>query len=334
MRKRIVLVILLFLVLLPSYYMGVKDRFTIVVDIGPYSQVRDSLEAWKASHPKVRIKERRRIRNSDFSSLAVLGQKNMPDLFITDRMTGVFLSRIGRVLDINQYSSPALNENVCLVVSDGEEGDTDYCAETDILNELLADEAGQEWFSHIMRADGKAAFTDSLFVARLTEMQARLRTMQKASVEDFVQGRCHRLLITGDIKESILQPILEQDPARYSQLQFHAFQGEVLPCGFSYGIFMGAWLGRDPEKRNNAISLREAMATKETVPSDSVQILLKNLENSSRVVMIPTHYLTGSFWSTAGRECFSQLAKGDKTIAEYAALLQNAYEQDYLSSLR
>ena len=351
MAKRIISAFALALGLIACVCCSRRDKDAIIVDLGDVpTQMQDSLEAWKSAHPDVKIQQRRRVQEKDVRSLAVLGADHMPDVFITDGLTGRLLSRMGRLQSLDGFvgalpglgfsgsawAFPARREAITLVVFDKNTTDEPgFLSETDLLAGFLSDSLGQTWLQHMVAGDREAAFTDRFFVERLSLVQERALTGGCMTVDDFVTGKCTSILVGGENMYALLERIKEQDPERYNRLQFRPFMGDAILRGYDYGIFISASTVINPDTLLNCLSLCEALTPQEeTDPKDETLRRLHELLDSAPHAAIPTQFFSFQFWDRARSNCFSRLSStGYRNLSEHTAYLQNAYEQEYLSSL-
>ena len=323
-----------------------EEQHTLVVDLGQIpAQMRDSLEAWKAAHPEISVLERKNISGTDLNSLAVIGVEHMPDIFITDGVTGRLLAFAGRALDLSGYAPPlpglsytggawafqARREAVELVVFDPESTgiqDPGFLSAADLLNACFSDAEGQLWLQHIISNDGHAVFTDRFFLERFSWLQNKVHTRAFSSIEDFVTGQCSSLLVSGESLYSLLEQVKVQDPVRYARLQFRPFIGSAILWGYDTGIFVSAALAEKPEKLQTCISLCRALAHKpQEEAADKTLHRLQDLLDNAQHASVMTQYLSPMFWRYAKSHCLEELATSDKSPWEYAALLQDAYEK-------
>ena len=345
-KRTIVFLFLLLLLLTGSCH--VRDRKKeIVLDLGrPLSALeRDSLEAWNLKRPEIRLVERNRLWQSEIVNLAVMGVAYMPDVFITDGLTGRFLARTDRVLSLTEFVTPkpglaylgeawgipAGRENVLVVVSDGDTVHTPgFISGTDLLCASLADSLGQAWLRHIVAGDRKSAFTDSCFVGVLSRLQDSLRSGNVVDEEDFIRGGCSSILIGGDALYRMLGRLREANPDRYSRLVFRAFRGGAVPRGYDKGFFINARLALDGPRFFDCLSLCQALSPDPGEPEDDTIRRLQDLLDTAPHAALPVLFISPGFWSTADY-VISELVTGDKTLEEYAAILQDSYEQNYLN---
>lgn len=348
MGKRIIITLALSLLLCAC---GSSDKDIIVMDLGELSPVmRDSLEAWKAAHPDVKIKERKRLWDSDIASLSVMGTKFMPDVFITDGLIGRFLAQSGKVFNLNDYTValpglayggtawafPAQRETVMLVIYDGDSTEEpEFLSAEGLFSACLSDSLGQQWLQHIVAADKQAAFTDRFFVERLSDMQETMQERPFVTVNDFVEGRCTSLLVGGEDLYELLDRVKSRDVERYARLSFRPYAGDAVLRGYDWGLFVSAALSRNHKKLFNCLTLCSALSPPGgDEPIDDTMRRLREMLDSAAPAAIPTHYISSGFWNYVRLNVFSRLASTDKTIQEIAAILQDVYEQDYLNTGR
>ena len=323
-----------------------QEEETLVIDLGqPTRLMLDSLEVWKSSNLDVCVREKQSIGN--ISTLALLGPEHLPDVFITDGLTGRFLAQFGRVLNLSSYTQavpglgyagaawafPAERESVGLVVYDeGSTAEPCFLSDTDRLNACFADSLGQKWLQHMVAGDKKAAFTDSFFVERLSSLQQQMKTARIVSLDAFLSRKCSSVFAQGQDLYRLLDSLKLRDPERYAHLDFRPYTENAIIRGYDTGLFISSSMSYQPGKLYDCITLCEALSPEPEEPSDDTRRRLLELLDSSTHAAAPTHFLSFQFWNAARDKCFSELATGDKTLAEYAAILQDDYERYYLTN--
>lgn len=339
---------------------------TISVDINvinisgeELSVVRDNLQQWEDDHADITVSERIRIEDSDMIYLAPMGSEHLPDVFICDPSTGRALDEAGLVCCLSDYAPdigpftyngevyafPVFRETVSVVVYDPDNWEpgsaVGYSAENgisiscDYLSAFLGDPQGQEWIGHMTACDEEASFAGDYLTGRIDMIRTRLEDdIPYASVneltEAFRDGRCPAVLLRGNDIYVLLEQVRQSDPALYGRIGFACLEGDYLPAGFSYGVFVNA--GLEGEKREYCIDLARCIAEEVPLAYDDTTLRLEALREESVPVRIITHCFDHGFWNCAREECFSLLPYGDRTSAEYALTLQNRYEEYYFNS--
>lgn len=312
------------------------------------NRLNDRYAQWKSEHPEISIAERKRINNADFSHLAVLGAEHLPDVFITDCLTGRLLADAGLLKEVDAadvgtftydggvYAFPVLPEYVSAVVYDpaAGSGPLGYSVEngqtlaSDFLSAVLSDTDGQEWLDHLISGDKSASFTEGFFTERLNTLQTLSGDAEKyasadALVSAFVSGECTSALLNGVNLYCLLDTVEAKNPDLYARLALRPLVGASLPQGYQYGIFLKA--GLDGEKLDACLNLCKTLAGI-TYQEDA---RLEELKETSLPTHIVSQLFSTHFWSLARTECISKL--GEITAEECASAMQNCYEQYYLN---
>ena len=347
-----------------------KPADGITVDIGliypdatpsveaPIDQVRADLAEWESLHPDVNVDQRIRLCNDDFSYLAVIGTEHMPDVFITDCLTGRLLAQAGLVMDLTDYAEdvdvftfdncvyafPVLRESVSVIVYDPENwsrGDSvGYSSEGGLsvadnyLSSVLSDDEGQEWFDHMTHYDLEASFTDDLFVERYATIFEQIGNdtaygSTDSLIDAFVSGSCPAAIVCGDDVYRLLDCAREQNPELYNRIEFTTYEEGYLPCEYRYGVYVNS--GLTDERRDLCIDLAQTLAGAYEDEYDDTTMRLEELINDSDHVHVVTCYFNPHFWSFSITDCFARSAESNMTAEEYAFVLQNYYEQYYLN---
>ncbi len=334
----------------------------ITVDIGSVlpqeasSGARNSMLGWEELQGDYQVEERERFKTYDFIYLGALGQDCLPDVFITDCLTGRTLAGEGLVTELTGYGDSSLNftyygrayafpvplESVSVIVYDPlrwEEGDDIAFCSSDgflvaggLLSSALGDSRGQEWIRHIFSGDMQALFTDDLFVSALDHVRSMIRDYTDYPSNDelikaFISGKSPCVIAGGDVLYALLEQTKQADPELYDRIAFRNIEGNVLPCGDQYGVFVRS--GMDEQRTRASIDLARSIASGSMIGSDDTISRLEQLSSDSEHVYMITGFLTGNYWNNAGRECFSRLDDEDMTSLEFAFLLQNLYEEYY-----
>ena len=71
-------------------------------------------------------------------------------------------------------------------------------------------------------------------------------------------------------------------------------------------------------------------ACKEEMPKDDTVARLYEILDKSPKSKILNQEFNFAFWTYAYDRCFNEIGKTDKTVQEYASILQDIYEQSYL----
>ena len=341
-----------------------KNKNEMVIDIGliyndagelvtaPLEHVKENLTVWENNHPTDEIIERDRISNSDFSHLAVMGSDHLPDVFITDCLTGRLLAQAGLVKEVETeevgtftydgktYAFPALREYVSVVIYDPEKWETGdpvaYNAQDGISlsANYLSAAADPEWLSHMTAGDKEAAFTDQQFLKALEtvkELAANDIPFSSVSIliQAFVNGEIPAVVISGDDVYRLLENVKEQNLGLYNRISFTTLKNEILPYGYQYGFFINA--GLEEEKLKTCMDLVKELSEGYEEDLDETLDRLERLKSTIEHRPLISQYFSNYFWIFAREECFSQLLLGEKNSEEYASILQNYYEQYYLN---
>ena len=350
----------LMLVDLRVYYSDAGEFVT-----APLRKLLEKFEAWKAYNPRIKISERKRIINTDIMSLAVLGIEHLPDVFITDSVTGRMLADFGFVFDLTEYAKPTetftYNDKVyafpvfrefsSVVIFDKtkwKKGDVialgnrdGIAASVNLFSSMLSDKAGQEWFRHIVNKDRKTAFTDSFFVNRLENMK---KLIQKGNfygiekntstiIQDFIEEKCFAVSLYGDDVYRLLERTKKQNTKLYERLDFTTLLFDFVPAGYNYGLFLNAQLRETPEKLKSCVELCRALTVfdKDKEENDETLKRLDFLIKNKTKTFLSEQYLSRYFWRIAREKCFSQISDNNKIIFELANNLQNFYEEYYMN---
>ena len=341
-----------------------KNKNEIVIDIGlkysdagelvtaPLEYIKEKLIAWEKNHPINEIKERDRIANSDFSHLAVMGSNHLPDVFITDCLTGRLLAQAGLVKEVDAqdvgtftyngktYAFPALREYVSAVIYDPvkwETGDPVAYSEQNGISlsvDYLSVVADPEWTAHMTAGDKEAAFTDQQSLEALEavkELVANDISYSSVSTltQAFVNGEISAVVLYGDDVYRLLEKVKEKNLDLYNRISFTTLENELLPYGYQYGLFINA--GLEGDKLNTCMDLAKELG--EAYEEDLGETIdrLEKLKSSTEHRPLMSQCFSNYFWMFAREECFSQLLLGEKNPEEYASILQNYYEQYYLN---
>jgi len=361
-RLKLISLLLLLSVLLSGCQTRPGDAVTVDINLVGFegtsfdAQLNEGADAWDERHPEATLYRRERVGNDDFIRIGAMGPEHMPDVFITDCITGRILADAGLVADLTGYAEdvntfnydegicafPIMRESLSVVVYDPlnwEEGmQAGFCSNdkhtvTDAyLSAVLGSEEGQEWFYHMDEADFEASFTDQLFMDALDEVHSLMNEgIPYGSVEEltdaFVNGEVSAVVAYGNVVYDLLDRTRTENPELYSRLGFTDITGGVVPSGYHYGVFIRS--GLDEDKFALCVDLaREIASSYEGITDETTERLHDLTENSVRTEII-TNYFIHWFWNYASTECFSDFYNDDTTSEQYAFVLQNYYEIYY-----
>lgn len=332
MGKRLIIVWLLVLACCLGGCKRGGDK-AIAVYIGPYTELRDSMAKWQLAHPDVPVRVMNDVGPDDLFSLSELGPDHLPDVMVTDDRTGRAVVRTTGGLLPAPGAFRALRPDAVVVVYDKtrEFEPVAYCSWLDLLSCVLADGKGQDWLTHIVDKDFEAAFTDAFFGERLRQMQDLLRTMPQVTPKDFVSGKCPAILVAGNTLYSLLNQVKKQSPELYERLEFRPLSGRAVPSEYCHAVYFNNKTMGQPGRRELCLSISRVLTVNRNdppVPDATCQRLYDLLDASPQAT--PVRFLLDRrFWNQAGQQVFTQLKDGDKTLPEYAAILQDLYEQYY-----
>jgi len=359
----------------------------------PVTQLYETLEQWRKEHPDLTVEGKTAYVSGEAATRARLGAKHLPDVFITDCLTGRWLAEAGVVLDLTDYvetpaepfcygesvwAFPVMDMEVALLVCDSDVWKTEKgrnkpfenwdqagaafdagndkdgliglgnqngkAAVSALLSTLMADTEGEAWLRHMLDGDRCCSFTDDYFIGKLRLLQALLgsgifygqdETAQEVTAA-FVAEECPAMIVNGKELYRLLDCVQNTNPALYDRLAFYPLPGSnnQLPSGFGYGIFLNAQLEADPVKQKLCLDLcRQISSHKTERPSDPTIERLESCVGDADTCSAWNQLFSSTFWSGAYSACFKQLGSAEDELAveEYAALLQNQYEKNYLS---
>ena len=371
MRKIKNLVTVLLSVAIVSGCIAKTNDPSVIVDIGfipeiqcLYSQsvtndLQSRLNQWRLSNPDIDVVQRQRIRNEDYTALLALGADHLPDVFITDSLTGRLLSEAGFVMEVGDYADktgefiygdgvyafPVLNRSHSVVIYDpaswssedpvGYVDDGGYSIATDYLSSYIADAGMEDWLESMIEGNMTSSFTDPEFTNLLKTLRERLSCDNPYSSLDllvtaFVQGRQDAVILHGNSVYYLLECVKQDNPELYNRLEFTTLCEGYMPEGYPYGVFVNGDL--EGGELEQCIDLATLLSGSYRGETDAVLERLESSIESSTKVRIVTLYFVNHFWSFANSECFANLTDGDRTCEEYAAALQDYYEQYYLET--
>ena len=336
-----------------------KNKDDIYIDISlhdaAYSKAMENcflesqavIKRWEKDNSKVY--NRKRIRNSDIRQLAVLGKDHMPDIFMTDCLTGRLLYKEGLLLDLSEYiekdndetfqyddgvyAFPALLPYYTVLAYDSAEwksGDSISADSEGLLSCIMSDSEGQEWFHHMIEGDKESSFTDAFFEERANELKKKLKESEPFSLQAFIDGSCSAVLLSGEDLYKTLEEMKTHNSELYERIDFSSFDNKHIPSGYTYGYFLNSKLLENPIKLERCIDLCRTLTTEYDNDVDETMKRLYRCLNDSDHSPIWSQYLCDSFWSRARICCLNQINNNTKTIREMIAPLQNYYEEYYL----
>lgn len=340
----------------------VPDAITVdlrITDYDQYSleQLYNGLYSWEEDHPGITVAERERIMDYDVASLAVMGTEHMPDVFVTDCLTGRLMADAGMVTDLTGiaedsgsftyngtvYAFPALRESYSVIVYDPESwsegGEVGflysyiYSFINSYMSSELSDDWGRSWEAHMAAADGQASFTDPEFILRLSgaldRMSADTAFDSYSELEEaFVSGECPAVAISGEYLYMLLDDVRASDPDLYNRLEFSSLTGEVLPRGYEFGIYVRA--GMDEQKTAECIELASYLADSVPVNNDITMNRLYDLASGSRETALLSNMFTFNFWYYSLGECYYNRDRGNLDAEQMAQVFQEYYGLYYV----
>ena len=306
-----------------------------------YKTFEKRIDEWAGSHPLITVEERKQYHGAELGSLGTLGAEHLPDIFVLSGTTGRVFYQEGLILDLSEYISddeevffydgvayafPVLNPSCTVVAFDREAwepGDT-VAIGTDAANViscLMSDEAGKNWFNHIISGDKEAAFVDEAFVNSLIKANELLQ--DKGTISDFINGDCGAILLSGDNIYKMLEKAKDENPGLYDRISFTTLDGEHVPCGYGSGLFLNARLADEPEKLKQCLDLCRYLSDSKIAPVDE---RLEDILNKKSSVVLWSQFLP--------RDMNGQLSLvGNEKVnlREISARMQDYYEEYYLN---
>ncbi len=303
------------------------------------SDFEERLAQWQNENPDLILREKKQYHGAELGALARLGADHLPDIFMAGSLTGALLEAEGLVLDLSDftedypeftysgavYAFPVLNEAFSVIIYD-RDGRQEATSDSVInsLSNVMADEAGREWLGHMTAGDKEVAFTDDFFVESISA--ARGMTESNA-MQDFIEGKCHSVLLSGDKVYQLLQSVKENDPERYACLRFRSYAGNTIPRGYPYGLFLNAKLADDPDKLTLCLDLCRALAASGIAAEDETMQRLYQLLEETEPAPMWNQYLHSTIWAQLN----GLISDETLTPKACAARMQDLYEQNYLN---
>ena len=318
-------------------------------------QMHISLTAWENNHPQIDVTERERLKNYDIIYYSALGEEHIPDVFVSDCLTGRLLARDGLVCDVTRYAPdvndfcyygrvyafPLFGESVSIVVYDpdfwsagdpiGVNVDDRYTMVNCILGGLLGDEPEQEWLNHLTSGDQQTSFTDREFIDALNTFRDVIDHSVKYDSQDslfdaFINGDCHAVIVSGDNVYRLLDQVSEQNQTLYNRIEFAPYVENFIPMGVQYGVFVRT--GLNEERFDECVSLALSLTASYQIDvDDTYSRLAESIDNASSISMLTKRFVW-AFWGQAD-QYLNRFVEGDITSEELAFALQNCYEQYY-----
>ena len=329
-----------------------------------FHEISSKIVSWAADHPEFRTGEKKLSRSDELRAYARLGSDHLSELIITDCHTGRLLAEEGLVMDLSEYfpeskaesflyngsvyALPIPEPSFSVIVSGELNIDTSSwevlkgfgisrgSLMPTVFSSLFAED--DEWVERLLSGDDTVSFSDSLFLKRFgtfRQMLAQehfygLNQSTEAVLSDFIAGKCPAVIVDEKALYSLLESAKTTNPELYKKLHFFSLPGGT-PFGYSTDIFINSKVAKDPQMLEACLDLARTLAQPHAPEEDETIARLEEfLTNADYCCIWPLQF-NSSFWSYANKNCFDAFEERGKTTEEYAALLQNYYEQYYLN---
>ncbi len=319
----------------------IKDFGTIISD-------------WSDEHPEFIVSERKQYNASELNSLGLLGANHLPDIFVTSITNAKSFYEEGLILDPSEYildssdgihSFPVMSPTYVIVVYDPQKwrnGDLIFVANdgisglVNLLSSTMVDDLDLEWLVHMISGDRQASFTDVLFLNSLDNISSSLLSESnvgsaETAIKRFTEEEIDAVLISGDDLYLLLDELKKHNQNLYERICFSSLDGDYVPVGYTYGLFLNSNLKKTPKKLNACLDLCKKLSNYEKLQTDdeTVRRMWLYIESSTPTPLW-SQYFNAAFWEQIndtellGASILKTESK--KIVAE----LQNKYEQFYL----
>ncbi len=213
----------------------------------PTDKFLETLDAWEAQHPYIPITEKPRHYTSDISALANLGEEHLPDVFITDCLTGRLLSDNEMVMDLSPYMENTNNPDLKPYTYGGE-----ICAFPAVLQSFTVIAYDQEAW----KTAGYEAFPETF-----ESLEKAARTLKKNNPNYSTIlgiGNSNGVPASRDLLSILLSD-------REGQEWFSTIRGTEKAASFTDGFFIERMTILKDILESDVFSGQEGMDTKTTI---------------------------------------------------------------------